>query len=419
MSVSAMVEPFDAQMSDFIEDADMGIGPSTENWFSQQPSTHMDEDSNIADASDTQEIDMAGEIYGETVEYEMEEDTGTHFPNNETEVIDAEVYDAIQTSPLPPVSSGAMLEDPTPLENARQPVQEHFTPATEVPPVLHRSVSATSINPLYDRATSIAPVSDDAQTFASNDIQSNVISQIPETITGEAQEAQAEHAPSVEIVEHAVTTTEHTSAEAPLQRQDVTEAPAPAEESSERTSVVHAAVDEVKSDPVPETHHESLGEGELGAIARVATGEDSEPSLHDDQAVTHAGTSTFEEPAETNEGDGDQGELVASPEVHAPPPIFLSLNVTTAEGEQPEFVLFRAARGTKKTEDETQDEEPLVLLQHQPHLFYEPISSVFEMFRQEEYFSHIEELAESEMVLSANELQLSISEVCRYLTGHE
>ena len=78
------------------------------------------------------------------------------------------------------------------------------------------------------------------------------------------------------------------------------------------------------------------------------------------------------------------------------------------EGAQPDFMLFGAPDSGPS---DSSYEEPLILLQHHTSLFSEPISNVFHAFRQEEYFSHIEELSKSEMALNAIDLQLVISEV--------
>lgn len=51
-----------------------------------------------------------------------------------------------------------------------------------------------------------------------------------------------------------------------------------------------------------------------------------------------------------------------------------------------------------------------LLLHHRPILYYEPLTSVFEALRQEEYVASMSQLADAELVLDAYDLQLEISE---------
>ncbi|KAJ7093167.1 hypothetical protein C8R44DRAFT_890935 [Mycena epipterygia] len=63
-----------------------------------------------------------------------------------------------------------------------------------------------------------------------------------------------------------------------------------------------------------------------------------------------------------------------------------------------------------------------LLLQHRPILYYEPLASVFEALRQEEYLARIPHFADSELVLDAYDLQLVISEdnvYAREVTLHD
>jgi len=90
-------------------------------------------------------------------------------------------------------------------------------------------------------------------------------------------------------------------------------------------------------------------------------------------------------------------------------PIHLKLNVRSSEGDQPDFALF----GTPDVpyDGDQPPEETLVLLQHHQVLFYEPISTVFDAFRHEGYFNHLEELSNAEMPIFAPDLQLLVSEL--------
>ncbi|KAL5512083.1 hypothetical protein ACEPAG_7576 [Sanghuangporus baumii] len=136
--------------------------------------------------------------------------------------------------------------------------------------------------------------------------------------------------------------------------------------------------------------------------------EEEIPSERDgDEQALNVLPTTEEIAGDLEENSAEQSESAAAQQVcvQPPPPIFLSLQVASAEGDQPDFVLFNLPESGSHT-----TEEPLLLLQHHPSLFYEPVSAVFDAFRQEEYFSHLEELSEAEMALNAHELQLVISE---------
>lgn len=397
MSASAMLEAFDTQMSDFNEeDAVMLIGTSssTENWFNQT-ATHMDEDSNIGDASDTQEVEMIGDE--ETIEYDMEEDPSPHVTNSETEVIDTEVYDAIQASPSMAELSGA-ADNTSRIQDTDGLVlhtQSPMNPYTE--PVLQHTDD-----------TAVA-----ATTFVNNDL-------VTPAAAEQAALDNSQNSNPLELSEkdlaHADPPDVHEAASVPENTHFI----------DEESGTKHS----IPSEPVPEDLTTVASEGRPEPTSELKQNSDasfvSERKLIDETATTNAlgnvdGPSDSAQStsaghrAEESKGIEQTQETQEVQEIQPPPPIMLSLRVTSDEGEQPDFVLFtnfeQETIESKEKEDTDSEEEPLVLLQHQPHLFYEPISAVFEAFRQEEYFTHLEELAESEMILSAHELQLSISEV--------
>ncbi|KAI5124313.1 hypothetical protein M0805_008921 [Coniferiporia weirii] len=403
MSMS-MVGTFDAPMIDFNEDADVPMaGSSGEGWF-HQPLSHMDED--------TLEVDMMP--YDETAEFEMGDeavdgvDAGTETlaaPN----AFDAEVYDVtIHSSPLQPPASG-----PT------QYYESHhggLETSHDLPELSQGDGEAHQVLLQGDHDTI-------AQEFSSPSTAH--IHEVSLSL-GEAQ--QPSHPESIGSAGKGLALDEpqHTDEPAVIVSQ-----------SSEKSDAAEAAT----SDAPPEHQPSEPGHPVLEGADGQNHGEQQETHLARSPKPLHvdtvhdeheSGIVEYPEEEVSPHGQLSRGENMnrAGADISAqsdyshvaehvylepPPPILLTLQVTSTEGDQPEFVLFSLPEQSSVAADETEPtvrsaEEPLLLLQHHSSLFYEPISTVFEAFRHEEYFSHIEELSEAEMAINAHDLQLVISE---------
>ncbi|KAL5490193.1 hypothetical protein ACEPAI_5026 [Sanghuangporus weigelae] len=392
MSVSAMVETYDMPMTDYNEDGDIPMGgSSSENWF--QPLPHMDEDAhNIVAFSDSQEVDMMA-FEETTTEYEMVDEAAQPQDTDiDTHVFDAEIYDVtIHPSPLP---SG-------PGEIA----QSHLVQSED-----SGNNGAITDQPRFGDASHVT-TSHDSDSAVTQDFLPSDTAQLHDASLDASGPHVAGHSPAAEVIgiihEHREerVATEVTSEQAQPQEEVASTVAEHSSLPSEHVAVsLHS--DNTAGDP------NSEGDGKL-PISQIddashQVNEEEIPSEHDGDEQALNMLQTTEESAEKlEENPAEQSEPTTARQVYVqpPPPIFLSLQVASAEGDQPDFVLFNLPESSSHT-----TEEPLLLLQHHPSLFYEPVSAVFDAFRQEEYFSHLEELSEAEMALNAHDLQLVISE---------
>lgn len=399
MSASAMVETYDMPMIDYNEDGDIPMGgSSSENWF--QPLPHMDEDVlHAGPFSDSQEIDMMA-FEETTTEYEMTDEAAQpHDAAVDTHAFDAEVYD-VTTHPSPePSGPGGIAQN--------QPVQPENFVGNGVGINVEAQFGDASHSTLSTDSASVV-----AQQFvASESVLPRDVSTVPDNF-------HAEHAPDSSAVETYEQRGEGVATEAASL---LVQPPAEVASTADSRSSLPPghAVTLLLSD---NTTGEVVSEADTG----LPSAQIDNTSLHENEGEISSERGGDEEsphaPQTTAEGAGSDHENAGPSEtnitqqvyVQPPPPIFLSLQVASAEGDQPEFVLFNYPDSSSHT-----TEEPLLLLQHRPSLFYEPVSAVFDAFRQEEYFSHLEELSEAEMALNAYELQLVISEVSLLFCSQE
>ncbi|KAJ7074324.1 hypothetical protein C8F01DRAFT_18215 [Mycena amicta] len=123
---------------------------------------------------------------------------------------------------------------------------------------------------------------------------------------------------------------------------------------------------------------------------------------------------TVDSPHEPPSADEESGAVADPHEISDgvyidPPPAIL---VAFDSPSCPDICLFNQPTPSRSpSPGHTSDHQVFdVLLRHHPILYYEPLVSVFEALRQDEYLSRIDRLAESELVLDAYDLQLTISE---------
>ena len=103
---------------------------------------------------------------------------------------------------------------------------------------------------------------------------------------------------------------------------------------------------------------------------------------------------------------GDPHEISEGVYIDPPPPVLLSM----APAEDFDFSFFNEA--TEWTHNDPSSPRVVhVVLQRCPTLYYEPLSSVFEALRQDEFAQSISNVTEVELILDAIDLELSITEV--------
>ncbi|KAJ7184200.1 hypothetical protein C8R46DRAFT_1063258 [Mycena filopes] len=125
-----------------------------------------------------------------------------------------------------------------------------------------------------------------------------------------------------------------------------------------------------------------------------------------------------EDPAATDPHEISEGVYID------PPPAVL---VSFESSDFPDICLFNQPARSRSPSPSTDGRGQAfqvfdLLLHHHPILYYEPLASVFEALRQEEYLSRIPHLVDSELVLDAYDLQLVISEdnvYAREVTLHD
>ncbi|KAF8431809.1 hypothetical protein L210DRAFT_3764106 [Boletus edulis BED1] len=388
MSASPSIEAYDAQMLDFSSDPDvpMHITGSAE-FFAE---ALMDHDGHLSVSTYGEhasvEVDME-EYVGDDAEYEMADETAEYPRSHGDELLDIEVYDASHApSPLPapeplqpsvdvPIDS----EHPTSLTPA---FSEHATlpelldvPGSEVHPapldhpaadVLHveplaseegASSEAVSLEPLHPTAESTLPVSESHE-------------QLGET-------ARANERPF--------------------------ETPAPADAADEAERIpVHPVAEEPPANSGEaqlETPEPPIAESAPLASAEEAFGDG--PVIQDKRAADQVPATEGEAADPLHISDGVY--------IDPPPAVLLSI----ANLAKPEFVLFNQpdVEGESTGEPHGNREAYSLLLENQPTLYYESLSSVFEALRQDEaLLSRVPHSFEGELFLDAFDLQLAVSE---------
>ncbi|KAK7023892.1 hypothetical protein R3P38DRAFT_3270164 [Favolaschia claudopus] len=142
---------------------------------------------------------------------------------------------------------------------------------------------------------------------------------------------------------------------------------------------------------------------EPGAVVDES-GAVEEPQFEDDPSGSDA-----RQADESNAGDPH--EISEGVYIDPPPAVLVSFE----SSDVPDVCLFNQPARSRSASPPAETREQAhqvfdILLHNRPLLYYEPLSSVFEALRQEEFIGRIPHLAESELVLDAYDLQLVISE---------
>ncbi|KAJ6488652.1 hypothetical protein C8R47DRAFT_490255 [Mycena vitilis] len=334
------------------------------------------------DSSLSVEVDMDDQ-YGEN-EFEMGDGEGEeNYEEMSSDLLDIEVYDASEPSEdatLPPAEP-VILSAPQPFDME--------LPTTEKP--LLAPVAATPAMSPLPRDTDLPDVEPSAEVEATTE----------ELADQEHFGAQPLAAP-VELV-----------------------APLPDDENAEpRDQFQHECVDGQEDTefattyaPQPDGQHSS-SVGRQQEQAETDSADVSQPEEHNPSSSITRSDSHAEEPAA-----GDPHEISEGVYIDPPPAVLVSFDYTDC----PDICLFNQpvrSRSPSPSSDGREQASQVfdLLLHNRPVLYYEPLASVFEVLRQEEYLTSIPHLAESELVLDAYDLQLVISEdnvYAREVTLHD
>lgn len=382
--MSAMLDTYDMQMTDYHTDLDIQMHPSSsDQWF--QDEAKMEEDVPALKLENslvlkpeghlktglysqeklnvTIEVDMEPITDHQNAEYDMLDDEEIQDSGAD---IDVEVYDASRGH-----SPAMATVDAS--QGAKSTFLDTFESA-ETNDTLNQDLAPEPLDPGEERV--------DLHDLESENVESVLTAQEGESVT---------------FVHIAQFGAESEPLDASVSQQSNFQIETPSDEY--QVEERHTIDTEVSLVQAPTTELVESSDADSPAVATVhPPNETSQDNLNENQPLAQPGSAdnSLVDPHEISEG------VYIDP----PPPVLLSLSPE----EQFTFALFN-----KPAEWNSPLQSPTInhLLLHQlPTLYYEPLSSVFEALRHEEVIGSTFLLAEGELVLDAVDLQLSISEVC-------
>ncbi|KAF9001949.1 hypothetical protein BDQ17DRAFT_1326984 [Cyathus striatus] len=433
----SMLEPFDAQMLDYPSDLDVPMhSSSSDSWFHAEaamddtttPLNALTQRQALHDSSQLGvEVDMDAyeEVLDQSSEYEMADD----IQDSPAELLDVEVYDAsLAQSPLPNPDDSSY----TPQDTNQVSYENFIEQSTR----LTRRFSADI--PLADSDTtsehqipqvSLDDASSDEKLGSNRDSQedrSHDQLQLQETEESGEQtlaspppipdySGDSPVKPTAHVVGEEVTRVENEQ----NVENDGDQSGSQIHASTDTTlaSVLHTSLDRASDVKNVIDNAQNL----LNSAALQDPNQDSfaEESRTLELANVTSEKRSSEYTADGENREGAEDELVAVEDDHQGTSTESEDRedlVDTAESAQVvvEVSLFNepstSGPSISHAEPESHLQTAHVLLQNFPTLYYEPISSVFEALRQDDYITNISEYVDSELVLDAYDLQLVISE---------
>ncbi|KAF9492271.1 hypothetical protein BDN71DRAFT_1223093 [Pleurotus eryngii] len=416
-----MLETYDAQMLDYQNDTDVAMHPSSDSWLNEAT---MDDDTFTNDA--TIEVDMDGLQEDQTTEYEMTDEVESYAP----EMVDIEVEDAQPPQPAP-------LHDSS-KPNAATPTTPHpadiSIPSDSAPPHSAATLPPSSQYPVDSQLN---------EPYTPTDIQveesvpSIPLRSTPPQTTQSPQDAHSGHtwaldlsrpaeepipvlpislSSSFQTGEYAGSVDGGAYAEVPVSA-DVLELQHEEGDHEPHTmpEEEHVPTNEPSGHPFVQPAHV---EEEYAAEATCQQLQQTENAEVAEQQQPETAADETCAPVESN----DPHEISEGVYIDPPPPVLISLR----SSEYPNICLFNRPSSRSGTPYSPTAESPgsdsLVLLHHQPVLYYEPLSSVFDALRREEYLMNSPDLRDGELILDAYDLQLAVSEdnvYAREVTLHD
>ncbi|KAH7910162.1 hypothetical protein BJ138DRAFT_1153488 [Hygrophoropsis aurantiaca] len=433
MSASSFIEPFDAQMLDFVNDVDvpMNMAGSSEIFADASMEPENETHGSLHADNESVEVDMDTYDEGENAEYEMVDETADTIHITE-EPLDIEVYDASHSHISQP-GVGALDASPKPTHPSSPII------SNTLDPLLTERISSDGYEPL--------PVTDSAP-IASVSVDYNAKALSHQHHLPSIVEPQGYAADPTISVSRDSSPREISSPEAhPLavNRTQISSSEQPGDVSS---TVLHDDIS-IQLHPNPENREHlqnslpQLPQDSPLPIAQDLGSTDAEPSSgvyaanieNTDPATSITVPSTLEthtgnafdvvspnlgfvaashEEGIAHENPADPHEISDGVYIEPPPAVL----VTLLTANEPEFCLFNQPQSTSqwwitsKDAEESEVEQKILplLLQQQPTLYYEPLSSVFDALRQEEVIARIPGAVEAELIIDAYDLQLVVSE---------
>lgn len=385
-----MAETYDAPMMDSGDiDVSMYAGgtATADAWLSAEAS--MGDVAFSADAAtsdymqDGIEVEMLDDNDdGGITEYEMADD-GEAYRGDELE--DIEVLDVSRAPSLPPVEHADVAVD-APAEHSE---------LMRIPSSDNGVSVASGANP------PIEPVTDDPARFTETIPDTNYPDHPSET------GVLAESSAPLEGDAHLTVSSAAQEISSAVEESGATADPAAssAYDHPEELAASASHGDAVEGHSLSEHHPQE---------SQVPEGSDLEynpPVVQADSINSHLiESSAFEDAAAA----GDPHEISDGVYIDPPPPVLLSL---PPSAENAECCLFNRPQSSTPLstsggdQSGPADESPRLLLHDRPTLYYEPLSSVFDALRHEEFIGNLPGCAEAELILDAYELELAIAEV--------
>lgn len=382
--MSAMLDTYDMQMTDYHTDLDIQMHPSSsdqwfqdeakmeedvpalklENSFVLKPEGHLKTDLYSQEKLDgTIEVDMEPILDHQNAEYDMLDDEEIQDSGAD---IDVEVYDASRGHSPAMGTVDASQE-------AKSTFLDTFDSA-ETNDTLNQDLPLEPLEPGEERV--------DLHELESENVENVLTAQEGENVSfAHIAQFGAESEP----LDRSITQHSNFQIETPSGEYQVEER--------------HTIDTEVSLFQAPTTELvESSDVDSSGAAIVHPPNETSQDNPDENQPLT--------QPGSANSSLVDPHEISEGVYIDPPPPVLLSLSPE----EQFTFALFnKPAEWNSSLQNSTINH---LLLHQLPTLYYEPLSSVFEALRHEEIIGSTFLLAEGELVLDAVDLQLSISEVC-------
>lgn len=396
--MSAMLETYDMPMLDYQNDLDIQMHPSSDQWFPDEAQMEEDAPGVVMKPENysppkaegtsqmktdnysqnkvgvTIEVDMEPFAEHQNVEYDMEDDEDIHHSGGEN--LDVEVYDVSQAQ-SPFMAPGDIVQDGPSNFIGSFDHTDTASLSHKASPIISHASGLTPLDPQIVENTSLdnLSVADDGQVEP-HDFQLD---------SGTEVEAQAEISEPAVVQE-------------------------PIDQSSETFLGSHSSEDLAANNALPTEITNILPESETVTVAPVVREDDA---VDDNQVHNQDDQAEIEAPTISDNTLGDPHEISEGVYIDPPPPVLLS--VASEDHFDCSFFNESPEWNTSSRSEGDSHQVGLVFLHHLPTLYYEPLLAVFDALREEQYVQSMFHLAESELVLDAVDLQLTISEVSTLL----
>jgi hypothetical protein len=395
--MSAMLDAYDMQMLDYSGDLDVQMHPSSSDaWFQDEAKMeedgpplikhesvgHLKTDAYAHEKVDGNiEVDMEPTLDPHNAEYDMLDEEEFHAG----EILDIEVYDASQ------VQSPAMFA----LDSEQGETFHRTFETPDLGSTLNVTVPAVpvgSLNPPLESSDTHTISGDEFSSASKVFVQPDIFES-----ASEEQPVVGSSEPAAELVNPGIDPSPEFHAA------KVHEPPVEGEE----FSIQDSEGPETETIAVAAEFLEESHESEVDAPPMHLQ---SDNGPHDNAVPTnvHDAPESIVVP-EDNASSGDPHEISEGVYIDPPPPVLLSMS----SDDGFDFSLFNEPstwnEGVQKEAEAKHSAH--VLLHHLPTLYYEPLSTVFEALRQEEFIHSLFPTAETELMLEAVDLRLTLSEV--------